>query len=176
MIKGGSLCRSGWLFSPPAWASWVSSVQVCSTGPRALHVFVPHPIVTGKASTWNSPDDRVYFCWAQDWNHWTSKFYCWEDSVLGSSPHLEITDHQWRVPFWAFPWGTPVSVTVRDCLHYCSSAVCLTQTGLLLSRHQRSPCPLNFHVFQDWLHILGRNPAVQSVFRACVGCLPVLLR
>lgn len=33
-LKAGLLC------GPPAWASWVSSVWVCSTVPSALHVFV----------------------------------------------------------------------------------------------------------------------------------------
>lgn len=174
MVKGGLLCRSGWFFSPPAWASWVSSVRVCSTGPRALHVFVPHPIVTGKVSTWNSPDDRVYFCWAQDWNHWTSKFYCWEDSVLGSSPHLEITIIDGEFLSGHFPeelpcqWrcGAVFFIVALRCVwlrQVCSSPDTSALLVPWISMYFRIGC-----IF--WGEILQFSLFLEPVLAACPSC------
>lgn len=88
---------------------------------------------------------------------------CWEDSFCAG--------HRWRVPFWAFPWGTPMSVAVLGCLRYCSSAVCLTQTGLLLSRSQRSPCPWNPMYFRIgcvfWGETLQFSLFLELVLAAC---------
>lgn len=174
-LKAGLLC------SPPAWASWVSSMWVCSTVLSTLHVFVmflpdshgdsfyvgivlvteftfaeSRIGITGLRSFTNCWEDS--FCAGQQfpsWNHWS-----WMESSFLGIPLRDAHVSGSAGMSAALLQLCPVFDSDRSALH---------QTPALSSFLEISCISRSVAFFRE-------NREVQSVFRACVGCVLCLLR